>query len=90
MWAFTYALGYEQEGVPLGTNIAIGNMDRTWTFDWEKIERLARMETEGDPGKTAIRMYAELFLAARGRLPEVSLERSDEIARAYGSRYHSG
>lgn len=70
------------------STIAIGNMDGTWWVDWERLHVLredSKCEFQ-NASWVATRMICDLLLMARGHgLQEVSMERADEIALAYGA-----
>lgn len=66
--------------------VAIGNMDGTWWVDWDAIEPIARLNYEDRADAQGLILFARLLAAARGRLNEVSRERSEEIAKEYADR----
>jgi hypothetical protein len=87
VWAMAFSWGHP--AVP-GSNvqvIATFNMDGTIWCDWEKMRELSELPLMPENAAlTAHIMLAKTVMASRGLFVEVSEQRADEIAIAYGAR----
>lgn len=82
-----YGFWDERDGPrPADCICAIGCMDGSWWIDWGQLERLAALPLLGDPAKAAEMLLPRVLLFARGRLPEVTRQRAEEIGADYGGR----
>lgn len=72
---------------PPDNAIAILNMDGSIWCDWPRCEKAAAVYlSEIKPNDLFAVIFARGLLADRGHLPEVSRERSEEIALEYGAK----
>lgn len=74
-------------GMPDLYTYAIGNMNNTWWVNWSVVEKIAALPRDVNDAKLiSVIMMAQLLLAARGNLAEVTREQADAIAQEYGAK----
>jgi hypothetical protein len=64
--------------------IARGNMDGSWWVDWDRVGRFLEARADSLDDRPGV-MMLKLLMAGRGLYPEVTFERSEQIAAEYGA-----